>query len=149
MDSIDVDHMLYISFDGEDGVILRCDRDKEYCKELLADELAFLGSIELLMPPEATDKDWIEIYDSRAKEMAYRYQRLSESMAELEKEIVGAKKDLLALVTAPRAKVGPLKMQKVIRKGGIDYESLLRDYHIVDTDRYRRSSIESWRFTSS
>jgi hypothetical protein len=43
---------VYVSFDGEDGVILKCERDEYYCRELFVRELSFLASILDFRPPE-------------------------------------------------------------------------------------------------
>lgn len=52
MDLAGVDEMIYVSFDGDDGVILSCTRDGYYCVNLLAEELNFLASTLDFKTPE-------------------------------------------------------------------------------------------------
>lgn len=149
MHLVGADSMLYVSFDGEQGVILVCHRDEKYCEQLENEEIEFLDSVVNLKPPTACDRDWIEIYDSRASTMARKYEKLMDQMSALEYEIEETKKELLQSLNHPRTKVGNLKIQKVVRKGSIDYDSLCKDRGIEVSEEYRRPAIESWRITSS
>lgn len=147
MDVVGVDTMLYVSFDGTDGVILLCHRDEEYCQKLFQEELAFIASVLRLRPPEPCDRDWVDIIDPRATEKALRYAEIKSILEKYEEEAETLKKDLIEISKHPRSKVGDLKIQKIMRKGAIDYETLLKDYKISNAENYRKPAIDTWRLT--
>lgn len=149
MDIVGVDETIYLSFDGEEGVMLPCLRDQYYCASLFAEELAFAASLIMFKPPEATDRDWVEIVDSRAIEKADRYKKVCTLIDTLEIEKEALKESLIEETETARSVIGDLKIQKVTRKGNLDYDRMIKDYDIHAIDRYRKPPIESYRFTFS
>jgi len=148
MDMVDVNEMWYISFDGNQGVILKCKRDEEYCKDLFFQELTFLASLINFRPPEATDKDWVRIVDPVLDVKAERYKELTRLADEVDIERDMLKKELIEEAGHPRSRIGDLSIQKVIRKGVLDYERIAKDSGIEDLERYRKLPIETWRIST-
>jgi putative phage-type endonuclease len=149
MHVLGIDQMLYVSFDGENGVVIPCEIDVEYCNDLMVEEHRFLDAIENLVPPEACNKDWVKIYDPSLQRLANMYQDLSNSIEEMKDQMEEIKKELISNTSHPRSIIGSMKLQKVIRKGSIDYDRIFREHEDIDCDSYRKAPIESWRITSS
>jgi len=146
MDMVGVDEMLYVSFDGENGVTILVPRDEEYCENLFISELAFLASLIDFRPPAPTDKDWVTVDDSTALEKAERYRQLTLLIDELENERAEIRHLLEPEEGHPRLIVGDMKIQRVIRKGAIDYEKI-PELQGKDLEPYRKKPIMQWRFS--
>jgi len=145
MDVVNVHMMLFVSFNGDEGVIVMAQRDTEYCSLLLASELAFLASLCDFVPPKPTERDWTEIVDPIMQEKVEMYRELVSKAHWLEREIGEIRQFLISKVTHNRMKFGNIKMQKILKKGAIDYKMLVNDYKIMDVERFRKEPVESWR----
>lgn len=143
MDAVGVDFMYYVSFDGENGVILEVRRDIEYCQNLLAEELSFFFSLQNFIPPEPTDRDWIEDNDPRRLNAAIEYKKIKDQIAKLEFQKVGIY-EFLTDTNYVRSKVGDLKIQKVKKRGHVDY-SKIDVLKGLDLEPYRKENSECWR----
>lgn len=146
MDLAGVSEMLYVSFDGEEGKILPCFRDEYYCVDLFAAELAFFASIIDFKPPEPSDRDEVSINDPELIMEAFRYQNLSSQIDKLQAELTESKAKILASVSNSRSRIGDLKVQKVIRKGLVDY-SKIEALRGINLEEYRKDPIITWRLT--
>lgn len=145
MDIVDVDSMIYFSFDGEKGVSILVMRDKEYCKNLFQIEMTFLEKLRDFLPPDAVDKDWLKVTDSEIDNVVEQYRELIKQEKEIAQEKETLKKYILQHVSHPRVNIKDCWIQKVRRKGNIDYDEILKDYGVDDAEEYRKPSIESWR----
>lgn len=148
MDLAGVNQMLYMSFDGEEGKIIPCFRDEHYCVDLFASELAFFAHIIDFRPPEPSDMDEVVINDPELIMEAFKYKDLSSSIEKLQAELTESKTKILASMKNSRSRIGDLKVQKVIRKGTIDY-SKIEELKKVDLEAYRKEPVISWRFTQA
>ena len=146
MDVAGVDEMLYCSFDGEKGIIIICYRDAKYCEELFSREMLFMKHLNDFRPPEPVDRDWIEIDDSEATSEVVRYRELSLIIDELEEEMKNIKASLIAKLDHSRCKIGPAKIQKIMRKGAIEYDRI-EELKRVNLEFYRKPPIETWKIS--
>jgi len=133
---------LYVSFDGKEGVCIKCYRDEEYIKRLIDEEMAFLDSVERLEPPKDV---WQTIDDPRAKERAIRFLELQKSIKAQTKELEEIKGFFKKSLESPFSLIGDLKVSKTERKGSIDYESI-PELIGVNLEKYRKNPVEVWRF---
>lgn len=131
--------------DCKRGWYAKIERDEDYIQELLTEELAFLTSMLDMTPPEPSDKDWVVIDEPKRNKEANRYRDLCSTIKELESQKEECRKALLEGLTNPRVKCGEVKMQKIYRKGVIDYAKLIIDHGITDAEDYRKPGSESWR----
>jgi putative phage-type endonuclease len=137
----------YFSFDGKDGVMILFERDEVFISQLMEEEHAFYQSLLSFTPPEATDRDIVEITDPILLKQAENYRRLQEQIYLMQDDLENIRKDLIKGTSAPRAKIGSLKISKVIRKGAIDYASI-PILQTMDLEVYRKKPVESWRITT-
>jgi putative phage-type endonuclease len=145
MDVANVDFMYYCSFDGVEAILLGIERDKEYCKVLLREELMFLKRLRDFIPPEPCDRDWTKISDPEAILKAERLMELDSLAFDIEKEREQLRTELKEKMRDPRNMVGNLKIRKITRKGAVDY-SKVEELIGVDLEQYRKSPISFWQF---
>lgn len=136
----------YCSYDGEKVAIVPLARDEKFIKDLVSSEMAFIRSVIDLVPPEACDRDRVELVDSNAILMAERYKQLDRLIHELQTEQDLIRKDLIEEATHPRVSIGDLSLSKVVRAGAIDYASI-PELKEVDLTKYRKKPVETWRIT--
>jgi putative phage-type endonuclease len=138
--------MKYVSYDGNRGVILDVKRDENFIHKMHLEIKAFTDSILSFKPPEPCSRDRIEISEISALKNARQYLDLVEQIDVMQIRADNLKKELIAAANHNRAKIGPVNLTKVIRRGTIDYDAI-PELKYVDMEQYRKSPIESWRIT--
>lgn len=143
-----LNEILYVSFDGENGVAIPVKRDDKYVREmLLPQEAAFYNSLLDFKAPEPCDKDVVAIDNPEASNAAEKYFELGAKIEELEKEMGNLRKFLIESANHNRAIIGKARLTKVMRKGNVDYGKI-PELKGVNLDKYRNAPIESWRITA-
>lgn len=143
----DVKSMLYCSFDGQDGVVLPCARDDEYCKDLLAREMRFLASVINFDPPEPCDKDWKEIDDPKKILSVFEYKELKDRKNSIDQRLDEILHELTSNALNPRMRLDDFRLRKVAGRTTIDYKSLLADLEIEPSEKYLKRGKEYWKVT--
>ncbi len=142
MDLVGVDSMIYCSFDGETGAILSVKRDEKYCGNLFAEEMHFLWRLINFQAPEATDRDWIEINDPGPMQMVSKLREINDQIYCLEMEKEKIRSELI--FDHPRIKIGNMKVQRVLRRGNIQYDKI-PELQNLDLEPYRKPPTTSVR----
>lgn len=143
-----VDSMLYVSYDGNDGIAFSVSRDYDYCEKLLSSEMAFLACLTNFEPPAYIDRDWIEINDPSLNVIASRLKEVNEELESLLSEKESLESQLKSCISHPRTKIGDIKAQKIDRAGNIDY-SKIEILKTIDLEQYRKPMVSYWRFSYS
>jgi putative phage-type endonuclease len=138
----------YFSFDGADGVIVEVKRDDEYIEKMIAEEFKFYMCLQQKTPPEPSENDYIERNDSLWEQCASKWKTLTETIKELEKEEEDLRKQLIFLSGESNTKGAGISLCQIVRKGNVDYAKI-PELKNIDLDKYRKSSINSWRITCS
>lgn len=140
------DKWIYVSWTGNEdtSVIIWLDRNEDMIKQLKEKELAFLEMVASKTPPSSGDRDWVDKSDLMM--LAYEYKRLEESIAKMVLERDKIRDNLIfSAGDNEKVKIGDiLKLQKVYRKGSIDYSSI-PELRGVNLESYRKTSSCSWR----
>jgi hypothetical protein len=134
----------YLSFDGNEGVILTVPADLEYQKAMLAKEQVFLALRKANTPPEPTDKDEVEIDDPEAVGMAKKYIDIIKEIQELEIEATMLKEMLIEHSVADRTVIGPILLRCERREGTIDYKAI-PEIAGMNLDKYRKPKVVCWK----
>jgi len=135
-----------------DVEILRVEPNIEYIRDKLYPNLqAFWKCITNQTPPALTDKDIKVVKNESLKELGETYLKLKNSyklLGEAVKELENQLKKGLqeAKVSHPLCQIGKLKIQRVTRKGAVQYKEIpeLKD---VDLDKYRKPASSYLKFT--
>lgn len=144
----DVQMGYYFSFDGADGVIVEVNRDDKYIEKMIQEEYKFYQCLMDKIPPEPSEGDYIERSDNIWERCASRWRSINDSIKELEKEEEEIRKQLIFLSGESNTKGAGISLCQVQRKGNVDYAKI-PELKGINLDKYRKSSINSWRITCS
>lgn len=138
-----LDSMTYLSFDGKNGAIIEVKKDPEYCENLFLQEKDFLARLKDFKPPEVTDRDWVEIEDSRRSKTLSRIKEIRDIIEELEIERKDLETEVKEDLPHVRCKINGAKIQRISRPGAIDYSkiAILKE---VNVDAYRKPPVVYW-----
>lgn len=133
----------YFSFFEDQGTTVHVGPDFNYIKKLLKAEIEFWERVKTGVPPDPSDKDYIEA-DNEALIVAIKNYCDAENQskeAEIKKEEM--RKFIIENTPHPRLKYGTFRMWKTVRRGTIDYK-LVPALETVDLEAYRKPSTESY-----
>lgn len=131
----------YCSYDGKNGVILKCYSDLTYQDFLYNSERRFLGFLRDNEPPEPSDMDLDDIVDPEALEEAEEYIEFCKSIESMEKERTSIREKLISRCSRKNSRIGDIYLSKISRKGNVDY-SKIPELKKIDLEQYRRPSSE-------
>lgn len=140
-----VDQMLYVSFDGESGVILEVKKDEIYQKKLIYSELAFLDAVTNFTPPSSSKEDWVLESSLHLSTIAREYSELSMNIVQLTEKLELLKNELIASCAHPKTMIGSLKIQQVNGRTTTDYSRYIKDHNIEIPESYKKESSQGWR----
>ena len=139
--------MYYFSFDGMEGVMVKIKRDEEYIKNMVEEEYKFYQCVLNKTPPEPSENDYVEKDDPLWEQAASEWRAITNQIKKLEEQEEYLRKQLILLSGESNAKGAGISLCQVSRKGNVDYAKI-PELKNVDLDKYRKSSINSWRITS-
>lgn len=138
------DKVFYYSFDGEKGVVVEVFRDDKYIKEMLLRESEFWECLQSCTPPPMTEKDYVLIDNQEWKHATEEWIATKKLLNSIELKEKEWKEKLLSLAQNRNAKGNGVAVQKVIRKGSIDYSSITA-LQELDLELYRKPPIEYFK----
>lgn len=143
----DLDNMYYLSFDGEEGVIVEVGRDDNYINNLIEEERKFQYGVIHLEPPALSDLDWIDMEnDENWKDLAPRFKEVDYLINELEEERNFLRAQFVLFSEGRNARGHGIKLTKSMTKGNVEY-SKIPQLEDVDLEKYRKPSYVKWRTT--
>lgn len=135
----------YYSYRNGEGALVEVGIDEKYLKKLCKEEGAFWNNNVLLRnPPELSDGDYVSFEgDEEWVKMSEKYLRLEESIKQLEvnKEIY--KQWFVDRSNEKSARGGGIRLRRTRKKGSIDYKAI-PEIQQIDTEKYRKKSVEYW-----
>lgn len=137
----------YYSFDGEKGITIKVYRDDAYIKKMLNQEREFYNSLENVVPPALTDRDFIENTSYAFLQASSEWKEINEKLKLLEKQEKEIRETLISMCHDKSTKGGGLKIFPCVRKGNVDY-SQIPELKAVNLDNYRKESTKYWRIGS-
>lgn len=138
--------MFFVNFYGEDDFdVVEVEYDEKYSDRVFSLEMAFKSNLDDFVPPEATDRDWVQINDSGLLETADKLISTKAMIKQLEIAEEKLKSELKSSLTNPRSKLGALKAQRYPVKGNIDYKKI-EVLQGMDLEPYRKPRYEKWDF---
>jgi len=126
----------YYSFDGVNGVLISVDRDYKFFDGVMKDIDFFWSCVQSGIPPEPTTKDWVKTRDVGLVSLVNEYTEIKYRDAVLQKKLKQLKSDIEGRLTHPRTIVGEVKIQKIYRKGNVQYKNV-PELKNVDLEPYR------------
>lgn len=139
-----LEEMYYFSFDGIKGKILTVKRSEEYINDMIEKEREFYRCINEIDPPKLTDRDYSERDDLQWHNAVISWLKRKNYLKQAEIDERNAREQLINLCGFKNTKGAGIKIQKIIRKGSINY-SCIPELKDINLDLYRESSKEIWR----
>lgn len=146
LDVCELDEAHYVSFSGEDLVIVIVKRDQLFINRLNEKEEDFYESLQTLSPPALTNRDVQERDDGDWRSMASSWKELIEQQNKIEEEIKRLREQIIKSAGGKSCEGFGLKISPFIKKGTIDYGSI-PEIQNLDLEIYRKAPIENWRIT--
>jgi len=137
----ELDYLYYLPFSNDHGHIVKIYRDQEFIKKMIAAEKEFWQRIQNFNPPDTCDKDFKEIIDDYFLSKAQKYLQIKGDLNWLENEMEAIKTELITYAEEENIRCDFLKIQKVIRRGNVDYK-YIPELQGIDLEKYRRSPSE-------
>lgn len=136
----------YFSFSDENFHLVEVHRDEKYIEHLISEEGAFWNKVQNFECPELTERDFVERNDNNWSYIANQWRKAHERLKKAEHEESLLRQNLISLAEGQSCLGAGIKVQKIIRKGSVDYKSI-PELKGVDLDKYRKGVSESWRIT--
>jgi len=145
---LDVDSVDYFSYrDPNDVALLHLTRQdvKAEIKKLIREEQKFWECCQNLEEPDLLPQDFTEKDDDQWRVAAAEYLSIKVRLKEMEELETAARNHLIQLSNGQNCEGGGIRLTKYFRKGMVDYSSI-PELKSINLDKYRKASIESWRF---
>lgn len=145
-------YMSYVT--KNDYKIISVNKDRDYCKKIIDKECEFWYYIQNFVPPPLTNKDFIIKNDDKWNQSAEAWKNLNLmkeyhksrlKLIEDEEELI--KENLINMSNGINCVGGGLKLNKIVRKGNIDYKSVPVETQ-KELEKYRNKPIEYWKFSN-
>lgn len=135
----------YYSFDGTRGVVVDVERNDEYIAAMIEQEKLFMECLRTMTAPKVSNRDYEDKEeDEEWVEAATAYLEAEEQLLKWEAEVKAHRAALEDLAGGYSCTGAGITLQKVLRKGNVQYEQIeaLRG---IDLEPYRKPPSESYR----
>jgi len=136
----------YFCYNGFDHILMTVDRDEKFIQELMNKEEAFHLCLKENTPPMCCGDDFEYRSDDAWVELEKQYVDLQEEIKSKELLLSSVKEQLIRLAADKPCLGETLRVEKLTRKGVIDYAKIpeLKD---VDLEKYRRESTSYYKIS--
>lgn len=121
----------YVSYhpdypEGKQLAIVPVQRVTEWEQELYEAEVRYWKLVESDTAPELSERDYVEVRDAWAKDLAEQYQKLKAQADELEAQLAVTKQELIDRYASKGAhlRIGALTLTRTSRKGAVAYAKI-------------------------
>lgn len=143
-----VTEMVYCSFDGRDGAIIHVKLDEDYARELMHECKIFRDNVIEMIPPKATDKDWVNVEDGYLGFLLDEYNELCNTADQIDEKKKSLKEQITKSIEHPRSKIGKNRIQRITKKGEVDYPKIFEDLGLdIEVDKYRKPGTTFWKIS--
>lgn len=139
-----LEKMFYFSFDGVSGVILEIHRNDKYIEAMIKQEKEFFRCMQELESPVLTDRDYVQRNDNAWVNTAIEYKLTKLQLKELERKENELRERLAIMSGQKNSMGGGIKLQKIAKKGLIDY-SKIEELRNIKLDVYRKPTSIYWK----
>jgi len=146
LEVIGIDSVHYFSYRDGDTALVEMGRDESYIKRLCVEEKKFWKFVESLIPPPLSEKDYEKRHDMAWVSAAGEWVNVSTELETLKAKEAEYRELLIQLAENQNTIGQGVKVQKIVRKGNIDY-TLIPELNGIDVEKYRKKSVQSWRLS--
>lgn len=141
---LDIDMIFYFSYTDKDFYTVEVERDELYVLSMIEAEFDFWQKVKLFECPDLTDKDYYFRDDGEWLEAVQEWRLASSKLQEIKKDEAVSRKRLLQLSENRSTEGGGVRVQKILRKGSVDY-GRIPELESIDLDKFRKDPSECWR----
>lgn len=144
---MDMERMYYLAYRHDMAPHLKeVKRDDKFIEKMIPALEDFYYRVLNFIPPDPTDKDLIERSDPSLMEIAKALDSVNLNMKQLENQKEELRKALIKGCEGRSSKIGDYRFVRSVRPGAVEY-SKIPELQGVDLTAYRKSSVETWRFS--
>lgn len=146
MSVCDVNKMFYYSYDGHKGVCVEVERNDYYIMQMIVAEMKFYDCMVSFYPPALSDGDFVEREDEDWENIALQWREVNQSLKDLKIREDDLRRKLIWLAGERDTKGAGIKLNKVVRRGQVDYKKIEQLQHL-DLEPFRKPSTIFWTIT--
>lgn len=141
-----VEMMYYYSFDKScgTGTTIEVKRNQKMIDKMIEEEIKFLKCLHSFIPPDLSERDYNCRNDNAWKFAARNWKSASEKAKIYKEEEEQARKLLIESCYNMNSKGEGVKVQKIMRKGSVNYSNI-KELSDINLDDYRSDPIQTWR----
>jgi len=116
-----MDYLTYVSYDGEELVQVRVERDNEYIKELKLKEFAFWDLVQNKTPPEE-EKKYVDMHTNELwEDKAQRFRAIDASIKAMEIDKEALRAEFIELAGDNNCKGWNVRVNRIDQEGRMNY----------------------------
>ncbi len=139
-----LDMLYYFSYTPMSNNIVEVYRDQKYIDNMFKEHCKFWECVQKMEPPQLTERDYVTKTDEFWLEVEKKWVLTRTELRELERREKELRETLINMCGTQNCRGRHLQVQKVVRKGNIDYASMPQ-IQGVDCEPYRKSASEFWK----
>jgi len=136
----------YFSYRDGEFCLVEVERDDKYIAKLYSKEGAFWKQMQDFEPPALDDRDFISREDKDWAKLAHNWASVNAQLSDLKAKEKECRDLLIQATNNQNCRGAGIRVQKVVRKGAVDYKAI-PEIANIDTDKYRKAPVESWRIS--
>lgn len=141
---IGLNKLHYFSYRDGDFCLIEVMRDDDYIKDMIAKEKEFWQKVQNFEPPELSNKDFIVRDDNEWIEHAQLWKIANDEMKILKEKEKTLRENLISLANDQSCRGSGIKVQRIVRKGTVDYKSI-PEIQGIDLDQHRKDPTQFWK----
>lgn len=136
----------YFSYSDEDFCLIEIKKDKDFIYMLHKKEKEFWENLQNFTPPKLIHKDFVKRIDKEWSEAENKWNEITVKIKALEEEEKIYRESLIKLSKNQNCQGNIVKVQKIVRKGSINYKEI-PELSGINLEKYRKDPIETWRIS--
>lgn len=131
----------YYSFNGTAGHLVSIGPNDAAIADLIVNEIKFWACIQSKTPPPLADRDYKNVMSKELSSLLDQYQVIKNRIKVFEEDVALLRTQILAhCEDHPRIRCGDYKIQRLERKGAVDYNRI-PELKEMDLDQYRKKPV--------
>lgn len=141
-----LDFCYYFSYQENDTVMIKVQRDQNYIDDLLKKEAEFWEYIETFTPPPLSKRDYQFQSGETWCAVAHDWIATKKELDRLKQKEQDLRDALISLSRGKSSIGGGVKLSRRVRRGAINYDAI-PELDKVDLDKYRKDNVEYWNLS--
>jgi len=136
----------YFSYKDGEFHLIEVERDEKFIKKLYDKEGAFWQQLQNFEAPSLSERDFVERLDDDWEALVRQWAAADEELSIAKKKEKEFRELLIQSTNNLNCRGAGVKVQKVVRKGTVDYKAV-PELEGINLEQYRKAPVESWRIS--